>query len=236
MEIQIQKPQRENLSISFELSPFITDWVPARTGFMASVARALGDSLIVRPHDFSANDSTELGESRCTYRIFGGGSTIVLRPATLELNFGSLTESDYPTVTEIIRRSIDILSRDLGCYARDHVSINSNEHVPVAENGLVDAYLSQFAWKKPADTAATEVEVEYSPAAKVIFSDKHDRWSLQRTVEKSVFLPDGLFITTTILMRSQQLTSFDEQSQLWHRLNDLANHATGLSFVGDDPA
>ncbi|MCY4487283.1 MAG: hypothetical protein OXF11_09240 [Deltaproteobacteria bacterium] len=236
MEIQIQKPQRENLFISFELSPFITDWVSARTAFMDSVARQLGDSLTVRPHDFSTNDSTELGESRCTYRIFGGGSTIVLRPATLELNFGSLTEGDYPTVEEIVRQSIDILSRDLGCYARDHVSINSSEHVPLAENGLVNAYLSEFAWKKPTDTAATEVGIEYSPAAKVIFSDNHGRWSLQRTVEKSVVLPDGLFITTTILITSQKLTSFDEQAQLWRRLNNLANQATGLTFLGDNPA
>ena len=235
MEIQIQKPERENLSISFELSPFITDWVSARTAFMASVARELGDSLNVRPHDFYTNDPTELGESRCTYRIFGGASTIVLRPGTLELNFGSLTESDYPTVTKIVRRSIGILSRDLGCYARDHVSINSNEHVPLVENGVADAYLAQFTWKKPTDTAAADVEIEYSPAARVIFSDKQGRWSLQRTVEKSAFLADGLFLTTMILISSHQLTSFDEQAQLWSRLINLANQAVGLTFLGDDP-
>ena len=234
MEIRLRKPERENLSISFELSPFITDWTSARTAFLASVAREFGEVLNVQPHDFYTNDPTELGESRCTYRIFGGASTIVLRPGTLELNFGSLTESDYPTVTEIVRRSIDILSRDLGCYARDHVSINSNEHVPLVENGVADVYLGQFEWKTSTDAAATDAEIEYSPAAKVIFSDKKGRWWLQRTVEKSAFLSDGLFITTMILIRSHQLTSFDEQSQLWSQLINLANQAMGLTFLGDD--
>ena len=234
MEIQVLKPERENLSITFELSPFITAWAPAKTTFMSAVARELGEILSVRPHDFYFNESAALGESQCTYRIFGGASTVALSPGTLELNFGSLMESDYPTVTEIVRRSIDILSRDLGCYARDHVSINSNEHVPSVENGVADTYLAQFAWKKPTDTAAGDAEIDYSPATKVIFSDKQGRWWLQRTVEKSAFLPDGLFVTTMILIRSHQLTSYDEQAQLWSRLINLANQAVGLTFLGDD--
>ena len=235
MEIHLQKPERENLSISLELSPFITDWVSARTAFMASVARELGDLLNVRPHDFYTNDSTELGESRCTYRIFGGASTIVLSPGTLHVNFGNIAESDYPTVMEIVQRSMDILSRDLGCYTRDHVSINSNEHLPVVENGSVDTYLAQFEWKNPTDTAAADVEIDYSPAMKIIFSDKQARWSLHRTVERSAVLPDGLFVTTMILIRSTQLTPFDEQRQLWARINDLANRAAGLTYLGDNP-
>ena len=235
MEIQLLKPERENLSISFELSPFITGWASAQTAFMAAIARDLGDLLSVRPHDFHSNDSAELGESRCTYRIFGGASTIVLNAGTLHLNFGSLTESDYPTVTEIVRRSMSILSQDLGCYTRDHVSINSNEHVPAVENEAADTYLAQFAWKKPTDTAAADVEIAYSPAVKIVFSDKQGRWSLHRTVEKSTFLPNGLFVTTMILIGSHQLTSFDEQLELWFRVNSLANQAVGLTFLGDNP-
>ena len=152
---------------------------------MAAIVRELGALLSVRPHDFHSNDSSELGESRCTYRIFGGASTIALSAGTLQLNFGSLTESDYPTVNEIIRQSMDILSRDLGCYGRDQVSINSSEHVPAVNDGAVDTYLAQFAWKEPTDIAAADMQIEYSPAAKITLSDKQGRWSLHRTLEKS---------------------------------------------------
>lgn len=233
MEIQLHKPERENLSISFELSPFITAWATAETTFMASIARELGELLLVRPHDFYSNDSAGLGESRCTYRIFGGASTIVLSPGTLLLNFDNLTENDYPTVTEVVRRSRDILSRELGCYAKDHVSVNSNGHVPVVENGAADTYLAQFAWKEPTDTATADVEIEYRPAGKIIMSDKQNRWSLHRTVEKSAFLPEGLFVTTMILITSPRLTSFDEQKQLVERVLDLADRAAGLTYLGD---
>ena len=232
MEIQLQKPERENLSISFDLSPFITDWVSARTAFMASVARELGDFLNVRPHDFYTNDSTELGESRCTYRIFGGASTIVLSPGTLALNFGSLTGSDYPTVMEIFRRSVDILSRDIGCYTRDQVSVTFNRHVSTVQNGGADKYLAQFTWKEPADTAAAAVEIEYNPAVKILFADKQGRWSLHRTVEKSALLTDGLFVTTIIFIRSLQLTSLDEQQQLLERIYNLADQAVGHTYLG----
>ena len=136
MAIQVLKPEREDLSISLELSPFITSWESAQTTFMAAVARELGDFLTVKPQDFHSNTSSELGESRCTYRIFGGASTIVLSPGTLQLNFGSLTVNDYPTVMEIFRRSMDILSRDIGCYTKDRVSVGSNRHVPTVAKGV----------------------------------------------------------------------------------------------------
>lgn len=233
MEIQLLKPERENLSISFELSPFITDWASARTAFMASVAREFGEVLNVRPHDFYTNDPTELGESRCTYRIFGGASTIVLNPATLDLNFSSLTVSDYPTAMEIVGQSVDILSRDIGCYAKDNLTVTFNRHVSTVENGGADRYLAQFAWKQPADTAAASTGIEYSPAAKIIFADKQGRWSLHRTVEKSALLPDGLFVTTIVFVRSLQLTSFDEQQQLLYRIHELADQAMGHTYLGE---
>ncbi len=235
MKIQLRKAERQNLSITFELSPFITAWGAAETTFMAAIVRELGDLLSVRPHDFHSNDSSELGESRCTYRIFGGASTIVLSPGTLQLNFGSLTENDYPTVNEIIRQSTDILSRDLGCYGRDQVSINSSEHAPAVNDGAVDTYLAQFAWKEPIDIAAADMQIEYSPAAKITLSDKQGRWSLHRTLEKSAFLANGVFVTTMILIGSQQLTSFDEQRELWVRIDRLGDEAMGLTYLGENP-
>ncbi len=235
MQIQLRKAERQNLSITFELSPFITAWDSAETTFMAAVVRELGDLLSVRPRDFHSNDSAELGESRCTYRIFGGASTVVLSPETLQLNFGSLAEADYPTVYEIVHRSINILSRDLGCYAKDHVTINASEHVPAVNHGAVDSYLAQFAWKEPADIAAADIEIEYSPGAKITLSDRLGRWSLHRTVEKSVFLTNGVFVTTMILLRSNQLTPIEDQRQLWVRIDSLGDQAMGLTYLGEDP-
>lgn len=235
MEIHIQKPSREDLSISFELSPFITDWTSVQTRFIAALARELNVLFPVRAMDFSSNPSPELGESWCKYRIFGGASTIVLNPGALQLNFVNLSENDYPTVKEIIRRSKDVLSKDIGSYTRERVSLSSNLHVGTIEEGVVDVYLEQFAVKQVADVAKTNSTLQYRPAVKVILSEDSDNavhWVVYRSVEKSEWLPDGLFVTTFIDVSSPRIMSFEDQAQLIQRIYGLADQAVGQQPSG----
>ena len=235
MNIHIQEPAREDLSVNFVLSPFITDWASAQTRFIAAIARELSDVLSVRAMDFSSNPSSELGESWCKYRIFGGASTIVLNPGALQLNFVNLSENDYPIMKEIIRRSKDVLSKDIGGYTRERVSLSSNLHVGTVEKGVAGVYLEQFAVKQVADVAETNSIIQYSPAVKVILSDNSKNavnWVVHRSVEKSEWLPDGLFVTTFIDVSSPGVMSFEEQAQLVKQLYGLANQAVGLQPSG----
>ena len=235
MKIHIQKPAREDLSINFVLSPFITDWASAQTRFIAAIARELSDVLSVRAMDFSANPSSELGESWCKYRIFGGASTIVLNPGALQLNFVNLSENDYPTVKEIIRRSKGVLSKDIGGYTRERVSLSSNLHVGTVEKGVADVYLEQFAVKQVTEVAKTDSRILYSPAVKVILSDNSKNavnWVVHRSVEKSEWLPDGLFVTTFIDVSSPGVMSFEDQAQLVQRIYGLADQAVGQQPSG----
>lgn len=233
MEIQLRKPEREDLSLSFGLAPFITEWASAQTRFIAAIVRDLGELGPIRPLDFSSNSPAELGESRCTYRIFGGASTIILDPETLRLNFTAINENDRQTVTEITRRALDLLSKDIGGYTQNRVSFTSNRHVETVSKGAADAYLEQFALKRTTDIVKTDLEIEYRPAAKIILSDKEHNWVLHRLVEKSGVLPDGLFVNTLIFISSLGVTTFEEQKRLIGRIYDLADQALGLNYVGD---
>ena len=235
MNIHIQEPAREDLSVNFVLSPFITDWASAQTRFIAAIARELSDVLSVRAMDFSSNPSPELGESWCKYRIFGGASTIVLNPGALQLNFVNLSENDYPIMKEIFQKSKDVLSIDIGGYTRERVSLTSNLHVGTVEKGVAGVYLEQFAVKQVADVAETNSIIQYSPAVKVILSDNSKNavnWVVHRSVEKSEWLPDGLFVTTFIDVSSPGVMSFEEQAQLVKQLYGLANQAVGLQPSG----
>ena len=233
MEVHLRNPEREDLSISFGLAPFITEWAPAQTRFIAAIVRDLGELGPVRPLDFSSNPSPELGESRCTYRIFGGASTIVLDPETLRLNFTAINENDHQTVTEITCRTLNLLSKDIGGYTKDRVSLTSNRHVETVSEGDAGVYLEQFALKRAADIVKTDSEIEYGPAVKIILSDKENNWVLNRLVEKSGLLPDGLFINTLIFISSPAVTAFEEQKRLIDRIYALADQAVGLNYVGD---
>ena len=61
-----------NLSDTFDLSAFVTDWEAAGKLFVAAIAERFREPLNPRPGDFSEASPTELGESWCKYRIFGG--------------------------------------------------------------------------------------------------------------------------------------------------------------------
>ena len=234
MEIRLLTPTVDDLSISFGLSPFVSDWAAAQTSFVGAIARELGDLLSVGPHDFHSNPSTEFGESRCSYRVFGGTSTITLSPDSLQLNFRRLNANDYVIVAEVARRSMEVLLKDIGHYTRDQVSLTSNQHVNTVEEAAADGYLAQFSWKQPADIAATDAELTYTPAVKVKLSDQQGKWALHRLVEKSELLPGGLYVTTMIFISSPRLTSFDELRQLVERIRILANQAVGLRYPGDN--
>ena len=236
MEVRLQRPQREDLSIRFTLAPFITEWVSTQANFITAIAQKFGDWLSVRPQDFSSNPSGNLGEAWCMYRIFGGASTIVLRPDTLELNFVNLNENDRQSVIEIIRRSGSALQQDIGSYTRCYVSLTSNRHAEIAGDGNADRYLNQFALKQAADMVKTDSDIEYKPTARVILSHKGGDWSVHRLVEKSDFLPDGLFVYTLVFIPSFELAELDKQVELIDRIFDLADKAVELSYVGDSDA
>ena len=236
MEVRLRKPEVEDRSIHFTLAPFITEWASTQASFIAAIARELGDLLSVRPQDFSSNPSTDLGEAWCKYRIFGGASTIVLRPDTLELNFVNVNENDHVTIFEIIRRLGSVLQQDIGGYERGDVSLASDRHVEMIVDGSADRYLNQFAWEQTADMVKTDSDMEYSPTVKVILSNKGGDWSVHRLVEKSSLLADGLFVNTLVFISSFDFAEFDEQRKLVDRIYDLADKAVGLSYVGDSDA
>ena len=214
----------------FDLDPFIIEWGATQTRFIAAITRELSDMLPVRSQDFSISPSTELGDSRCKYRIFGGPGTIVLNPDSLQLNFANLNENDYPVVIEITRRSLDLLLKDIGSYTGNRVSLTFYHHVRTVKSGDADVYLDQFTLKQPADTAKTELEIEYRPSVKIILSDKDKHWVLHRSVEKSELLPDSLFVSTNIFISSPDVKPFDEQRRLVERIYDLANQVVGLEY------
>ena len=236
MEVRLQRPQREDLSIRFTLAPFITEWVSMQANFITAIAQKFGDWLSVRPQDFSSNPSGNLGEAWCMYRIFGGTSTIVLRPDTLELNFVNLNENDRQSVIAIIRRSGSVLQQDIGGYTRCYVSLTSNRHAEIAGDGNADRYLNQFALKHAADMVKTDSDMEYKPTARVVLSHKGGDWSVHRLVEKSDFLPDGLFVHTLVFIPSFDLAELDEQGELIDRIFEQADKAVELSYVGDSDA
>ena len=90
------RTDRGDLSGTFNLGTFITDWKAARNTFMAHIRDGFRDLTSPRPSDFSAASSADLGEAWSKYRIFGGSSTVLLRARVTGTHFPEHTQHRLP--------------------------------------------------------------------------------------------------------------------------------------------
>ena len=148
------RTDRGNLSVTFDLSAFVTDWEGARKTFVAAIAERFREPLNPRPGDFSAASPTELGEAWCKYRIFGGSNSIVLRADSLALSFSNIVNADYQIVLEVVRGTMERLLPALQGYERQAYMVNSNYHVDVVD-GRSDAFLAHHGSDDIGNTAST---------------------------------------------------------------------------------
>ena len=156
------RTDRGNLSVTFDLSAFVTDWEAARKTFVTAIAERFREPLNPRPGDFSAASPTELGEAWCKCRIFGGSSSIVLRADSLALSFANIVNADYQIALEVVRGTMERLLPALQGYARQSYMVASNYHVDVVD-GRADAYLAHHGSDHIGNAASKELTKEYRP-------------------------------------------------------------------------
>ena len=220
---------RVHVSVTFRLIPFIVEWGRARQAFVSCIAREFGDRLAVRPQDFSAASSADFGETWCRYRIFGGSSTITLRPDSLQFDVPGLQNVDYPLLEDLIEKGMEVLLPELGDYGRSSYSLASNCHVAV-EEGSAEDHIARLANKGMESTTESEPLVAYRPVAGFILGSDGENRVLRRTVEQSEILPNGLFIATHLFVAASVVTTFEEERSWVERISKIANRATGIEY------
>lgn len=152
---------RDEVSCTFHLSPFISNWEGAKQTFVSCITRDFGGVLMrVLPRDFSASLSSEPGDARCTYRMYGGSSTMILRPDSLQFAFTSLLTTDYPVINEIVRRGVAVLLTKLGSYERHEYSLTANRHL-VPLTGIAEAHLARFPSDEMVSASANASGMQY---------------------------------------------------------------------------
>ena len=225
---------RDEVSFTFHLSPFISDWEGAKQTFVSCITRDFGDILRrALPRDFNTSLSSEPGEARCTYRMYGGSSTMTLRPDSLQFIFPNLLDTDYPVVNEIVRRGTAVLLTKLDGYERHEYSLTTNRHlVPLA--GIAEAYLAQFSSDEMANAATAEPGMRYRPSASFTLVGSTDEYRvLRRSVEQSEVLANGLFVTTHIFVSASGLSSFEDELQWINWVCRIADQAVGITYQAE---
>ena len=220
---------RGEVAATFRLNQFIANWEAGRISFISCIADDFGDLLSPRPHDFSSAVPADLGEAWCKYRIFGGASTVILRPDALQLTFPNAIETDYPLIIETLRRVLKVLLSKIGGYDRQSYTLMDNHHATIVE-GESEAYLSEYANRKMSDAVRQEPGVECRPSVGFTLRSTDGNRVLRRSMEQSEILPNGLFITNHIFVSLPNLTEFDEERSWIDQINNLANRASGIVY------
>ena len=228
----VVQTDRANLSATFNLSPFITDWEATRRTFVTCIADAFREPLNPRPEDFSTSSPTELGDAWCKYRMFGGSSTIVLRAESIAITFSSIVRADNALIGEILRQVVETLLPKVGGYD-EHSYHFSTSHHATAVNGRVDEYLAGHASAK-IKGAAQETEIEFHPCLAFNLKTSDGFRVLRRTIEQSEVVENGLFIADHVFVRSPEPTEFGDELRWMVRLESMADRAAGLKEQEDD--
>ena len=221
------RPHDQQLEFSVALVPFITDWPSATQKFLAGIASKF--SGLARAQDFRVNSSGSLGDVSCICQLYGGACVNTLNPSELRLSFTSVNPQAYPAVFSTTRTSLDWLASDFSGHKQDWLHFRSNEHVQLLQDMSANNYLNQFAQPKIMEALASESGVSYQSSVRIALSDTEQTWSLNRLVEKSLQISDGLFVSTNISISLSQASGTDYIEQLTNQLSAIADRAVGLS-------
>ena len=232
MKDLLVRTNRGEISASFHLSPFISDWEACRKAFISCIASDFHDLLSPRPDDFSTSVASDPAEAWCKYRIFGGTRTFVLRTDSIRLSFPNMIDDDVPIAAELLRRVLEVLLPKLGGYDRHSYTLSLNYHVDVVE-GASHAYLAQFANDEFADALRDEPTIEYRPSVGFTLGSVDGHRVLRRSIEQSEVLPNGLFVATRIFVSIPDLTTVEEEMGWIGRISDLAHRAAGIAYQKD---
>ena len=224
---------RGNLSVTFDLSAFVTDWEAARKTFVAAIAERFREPLNPRPGDFSAASPAELGEAWCKYRIFGGSNSIVLRADSLALSFSNIVNTDYQIVLDVVRGTMERLLPALQGYERQSYMVGSNYHVHVVD-GRLDAYLAHHESHDIGNTASDESTIEYRPTIGFTLRTKDGYRVFRRAIEQSEALQNGLFMVDRTFVSMPTLTGFDEELTWIEGTSEFADRAAGIAYQKDE--
>ncbi len=225
---------RRQLSLTFYLTAFITDWETAGRNFVAAVAERFRESLNPRPGDFSASSVTELGEAWCKYRIFGGPNHLALRADSMTLHFANIINAGHDQIVlDLVQGTMDHLLPALESYARQSYAVFLNYHVDIL-GGRADEYLARHGSDRIGHAASKEVTAEYRPVIGCTFRTRDGCRVFRRAIEQSESLRNGLFIVDQAFVSIPTLTEFDEELSWLTQTTELADRSAGIAYEKDE--
>ena len=221
---------RSRMSMTFHLTPFITEWEKAKALFVSHVAREIDPGL--RPRDVTSSLSGDMSESWCKCRISGGVIIATLRSDSLEFDVPRPFASDYGVGARIIGRATQDLLVSLG-HENFSYSFYHGAHVETM-HGSSERYLARFAHDGIDPAMDSQLGMRCRPTAAFLFRNDDGSRDLQKKIESSEIIPDGLFVSTHIFVTTNGVTNLDDELKWIVQAGDISDRAAGIVYSKDE--
>jgi hypothetical protein len=195
------KPVSSTLHVSLVLKhPILNGWTSVPGQFFRMIYDALEGVLPVKSNEFSLAPSTQLGDVKAKYAIYGGASTVTLSPDALLLDFPRLLPADTPIVQQILVAVHDAFPKAFPKLSYSTIEVRSFEHLEFidAEQSPGD-YLTRFTFPN-AQKKLVEEAIIFQPGGKCEIVAQDQSWKCALAVEKSIPNARAIFVAITFSM------------------------------------
>lgn len=233
-------PVRTSLAITLTYKRPILDWQGIPSRFFEFIYDTMTPQYAVSTSQLSLTNVLVLGQAAVKYNIFGGNSSVTITPDRFEFDFPVVQDSDRDLVSDILKKfhdglpvafpECDYQAIDLRDSAHvDFRNATSDKVTEIETKRAVSDYLDRY---KISDvTAAFEGLGDFEQTSFGRYEVKAlDRsWWCRASVEKSLFIPNGLFVELFVRIEGEKVTtSFEDKQELVQVLQTTCLKALGI--------
>lgn len=210
-----------------------TGEVPSR--FFQVVYRSLNEILYIQPSDLIAPAGTSLGDCSAALRIFGGNSTLTLKPNAVIAEFPSIEPDRIGFANTVILQGYEALMKEFSELEIGSIESNVGYHLKLKDHAQVHDILTsdnQTALQKRAQNLR---DVVLEPAIRLRLVSKDGKWSSRVSLEKSDLIENGIFLHREVIV--SDLAGYESTQQkfsLIERIDFMVFELFGLESKPQD--
>jgi len=186
-----------------------TNKIPLR--FFEALYGALNKMLYIQPSDFSAPSGQSLGDCNATLSIFGGNSTLMLKPSGIIADFPNLGPDKVDWANTVILQGYEAIRSEFSELEIDTLDATAGYHFAYSEEKRIKEILSPGEPKKQIDLTDDHGSVTVEDGLRYGLVGFDGRWNARITVERSNAVESGIFIYREI--KVNKLEGYETSTQ-----------------------
>jgi hypothetical protein len=204
--------------------------IPSR--FFRAVYYALNELLYIQPGDLFALSGPSLGDCSVALRIFGGNSTLTLRPNAAIVEFPNTNSDRSEFVDWVVFNGYKALKSEFSEVVIGSIEANAGFHLEfIGDDTAHEVLVENSRHAELAKRAIGLAEVVIEPGVQFRLVDKDGKWNCRATLENSYLVENGVYLFREIVISDlSDYQTVEQQFELIHQINQNILAVVGLEL------